>query len=83
MPNGGNFDGDLGSLAAIETLRVLGENGIVTRRPLEAVVWGCEEASFNGNALNGSRAAAMAALSWRGTCRPEALKIHMLPAANR
>ena len=28
-----------------------------------------------------SPAAAMAALSWRGTCRPEALKIHMLPAA--
>jgi N-carbamoyl-L-amino-acid hydrolase len=58
VPNGGNFDGDLGSLAAIEILRVLGENGIVTRRPLEAVVWSCEEASFNGNSLNGSRAAA-------------------------
>ncbi len=58
VPNGGNFDGDLGSLAAIEILRVLGENGIVTRRPLEAVVWSCEEASFNGNALNGSRAVA-------------------------
>jgi N-carbamoyl-L-amino-acid hydrolase len=26
VPNGGNFDGDLGSLAAIEVLRVLGEN---------------------------------------------------------
>ena len=58
VPNGGNFDGDLGSLAAIEILRVLGENGIVTRRPLEAVVWSCEEATFNGNTLNGSRAAA-------------------------
>jgi len=58
VPNGGNFDGDLGSLAAIEVLRLLGENGIVTRRPLEAVVWSCEEASFDGNALNGSRAAA-------------------------
>ena len=58
VPNGGNFDGDLGSLAAIEILRVLGESGIVTRRPLEAVVWSCEEATFNGNTLNGSRAAA-------------------------
>lgn len=58
VPNGGNFDGDLGSLAAIEVLRVLGENGMVTRRPLEAVVWSCEEATFNGNTLNGSRAAA-------------------------
>ncbi len=58
VPNGGNFDGDLGSLAAIEVLHVLGENGVVTRRPLEAVVWSCEEATFNGNTLNGSRAAA-------------------------
>jgi N-carbamoyl-L-amino-acid hydrolase len=58
VPDGGNFDGDLGSLAAIEVLRVLGENGVVTRRPLEAVVWSCEEATFNGNTLNGSRAAA-------------------------
>ncbi len=58
VPDGGNFDGDLGSLAAIEVLRVLGENGVVTRRPLEAVVWSCEEATFNGNTLNGSRAVA-------------------------
>jgi beta-ureidopropionase / N-carbamoyl-L-amino-acid hydrolase len=58
VPNGGNFDGDLGSLAAIEILHLLGENGVVTRRPLEAVVWSCEEATFNGNSLIGSRAVA-------------------------
>ena len=58
VPNGGNFDGDLGSLSAIEILRILNENGIITRRPLEAVIWSCEEATFNGNAINGSRAAA-------------------------
>ena len=58
VPSGGNFDGDLGSLAAIETLRVLRENSITTRRPLEAVVWACEESTFNGNSLNGSRAVA-------------------------
>jgi beta-ureidopropionase / N-carbamoyl-L-amino-acid hydrolase len=57
VPNGGNFDGDLGSLAAIEILHLLGENGVVTRRPLEAIVWSCEEATFNGNSLIGSRAA--------------------------
>ena len=58
VPNGGNFDGDLGSLSAIEVLRVLAENRIATRRPLQAVVWACEESTFNGNSLNGSRAVA-------------------------
>jgi hypothetical protein len=58
VPNGGNFDGDLGSLAAVQILQLLRDNGIETRRPLTAVVWACEEATFNGAALNGSRAAA-------------------------
>lgn len=53
VPNGGNFDGDLGSLASIEILRVLQEAGIQTQRPLTAVIWCCEEAG-----LDGSRAAA-------------------------
>jgi N-carbamoyl-L-amino-acid hydrolase len=58
VPNGGNFDGDLGSLSAIQILRLLNDLKIVTRRPLTAVVWACEEASFSGAMLNGSRAAA-------------------------
>ena len=58
VPTGGNFDGDLGSLSAIEILRTLNDRRIVTRRPLTAVVWACEEASFAGAMLNGSRAAA-------------------------
>ena len=35
VPNGGNFDGDLGTLAAIEVIQTLNEAGINTRRPLE------------------------------------------------
>jgi N-carbamoyl-L-amino-acid hydrolase len=58
VPNGGNFDGDLGSLSAIHVLRILEENKIVTRRPLTVVVWACEEATFSGWSLNGSRMAA-------------------------
>ena len=58
VPNGGNFDGDLGSLSAIEVLRILAEKRITTRCPLHAVVWACEESTFNGNSLNGSRAVA-------------------------
>ena len=58
VPNGGNFDGDLGALSAVHVLRVLRENRMETRRPLTAVVWACEEATFSGWSLNGSRVAA-------------------------
>ena len=58
VPGGGNFDGDLGSLSSVHILRTLSDLRIETRRPLTAVVWACEEASFSGTALNGSRAAA-------------------------
>jgi N-carbamoyl-L-amino-acid hydrolase len=57
VPSGGNFDGDLGSLAAIEAVRVLHEAGIVTRHPLEVVVWAEEEGAAYGRSLSGSRAA--------------------------
>jgi beta-ureidopropionase / N-carbamoyl-L-amino-acid hydrolase len=68
VPSGGNFDGDLGSLAAIQTLQLLKDSGIVTRHPLTAVVWACEEASFAGASLNGSRLAA-------GKAAPDELNI--------
>jgi N-carbamoyl-L-amino-acid hydrolase len=42
----------------VQILRVLHDLRIETRRPLTAVIWACEEASFGGGALNGSRAAA-------------------------
>jgi N-carbamoyl-L-amino-acid hydrolase len=58
VPNGGNFDGDLGSLAAIEVAQVLQEAGVTTRRPLEVVIWQNEEGYAFNNGLAGSRAAA-------------------------
>ena len=67
VPQGGNFDGCLGSLAAIRILQTLKEANLVTRRPLTAVVWACEELSFSGAGLNGSRAAA-------GLLRPKELE---------
>ena len=54
VPNGGNFDGDLGSLAALEVIDQLRS----TRRPLEMVVWTNEEGVAYNNGLFGSRAAA-------------------------
>lgn len=58
VPNGGNFDGDVGSLSAIEVVQTLQEAGIATRRPLEIVVWANEEGVAFNNGLDGSRAAA-------------------------
>ena len=58
VPNGGNFDGPLGTLSAIEAVQAFNEAGIVTRHPLEVVVWVNEEGVAYGNGLCGSRAAA-------------------------
>ena len=53
VPSGGNFDGDVGSLSAIEVVRTLKEHSVTTRHPLEVVIWSNEE-----NVTVGSRAAA-------------------------
>jgi N-carbamoyl-L-amino-acid hydrolase len=58
VPSGGNFDGDLGSLSAIEVVQTLNEAGVRTRRPLEIVVWQNEEGVAFNDGLVGSRAAA-------------------------
>ncbi len=58
VPNGGNFDGDVGTLGAIEVVQSLNEAGVVTRRPLEVVDWCNEEGVAYNNGLYGSRAAA-------------------------
>lgn len=49
VPNGGNYDGDVGSIGAIECAQVLHENGIVTRHPLEVVVFANEEGGLVGS----------------------------------
>src|SRR5262245_37267720 len=58
VPQGGNFDGDLGSLSAIEAVRALNAASIVMQHPLEVVVWAHEEGGTFPNGLNGSRAVA-------------------------
>jgi N-carbamoyl-L-amino-acid hydrolase len=49
VPSGGNFDGDLGSLAAIEVLHTLKDRGVTTRHPLQMVIWTDEEGTFAGS----------------------------------
>jgi N-carbamoyl-L-amino-acid hydrolase len=53
VPSGGNFDGAVGSLSAIEIMQTFQDRGIVTRHPFEMVIWSNEEGG-----LVGSRAAA-------------------------
>ncbi len=56
VPKGGNFDGDVGSMAAIEVMRTLHEKKIETRHSLECVIWSNEEGVHYGRGLFGSRA---------------------------
>jgi len=63
VPDGGNYDGILGSLAAIEVVKTFRENGIITRHPLEVIIFPNEEGG-----VMGSRALA-------GTLKPEALEV--------
>jgi N-carbamoyl-L-amino-acid hydrolase len=80
VPNGGNFDGDLGSLAALGVLEALATAGVRTRYPLEMVVWSCEEGVAFSLGLAGSRIAAgdvkpsdMAQV-WNGMTRADAIR---------
>jgi beta-ureidopropionase / N-carbamoyl-L-amino-acid hydrolase len=49
VPGGGNFDGELGSLAAIEIVRTLNDHRITTRHPLEVTIWSNEEGATIGS----------------------------------
>jgi N-carbamoyl-L-amino-acid hydrolase len=58
VPTAGNFDGDLGSLAALGVLEALAAAGLRTRHPLEMVVWANEEGVAFNVGLAGSRVVA-------------------------
>ena len=58
VPNGGNFDGCVGSLGALEVIRTLNEKDLRTRRPLELIIFTNEEGVHYGKGLFGSRALA-------------------------
>src|SRR6187431_479647 len=55
VPSGGNFDGDLGSLAALGVIEALDRGSVRTRHPLEIVVWSAEEGVAFGRGLAASR----------------------------
>lgn len=63
VPHGGNYDGCVGSMAAIEVAQTLHEKGIETKHPLEVIIFSNEEGG-----VMGSRALA-------GSLKPEALGV--------
>jgi N-carbamoyl-L-amino-acid hydrolase len=56
--HGGNYDGDVGSLGAIEVIRALNNGSVKTRHPLEVVIWTNEEGNHFGLGTLGSAVAA-------------------------
>lgn len=55
VPNGGHYDGIVGSMGALEVARTLHESGMVTDHPLEVIIWSNEEGGKTGSrSINGS-----------------------------
>ncbi len=49
VPDGGNYDGEVGSIAALEIIEVLNENKMVTEHPLELIIFSNEEGGTVGS----------------------------------
>ena len=49
VPNGGNYDGIVGSVGALEVIELLNENKITTNHPLELIVFSDEEGGLTGS----------------------------------
>lgn len=49
VPGGGNYDGDVGSLGAIECVELLKESNITTVHPLEVIIFQNEEGGLIGS----------------------------------
>ena len=49
VPNGGNYDGCVGSMASLEVLEILNENKIITEHPLEIIIFSNEEGGVMGS----------------------------------
>ncbi|SHG55187.1 Zn-dependent hydrolase [Flagellimonas flava] len=49
VPNGGNYDGCVGSMAALEIIEILNEHKIKTKHPLEVIIFSNEEGGVMGS----------------------------------
>jgi N-carbamoyl-L-amino-acid hydrolase len=80
VPSGGNFDGDLGTLAALEVLQACRAAAVTTRHPLEMVLWAHEESTAFGHGTAASRIVAgdlhggTLAQEWNGFTRADGIR---------
>lgn len=49
VPDGGNYDGTVGSIAALEVIEILNENNLITNHPLELIIFANEEGGTIGS----------------------------------
>ena len=68
VPEGGNYDGDVGSLGAIEVAQTLNENHVSSRRPLQVIIFENEEGIMLGSSAitRGADAARLNSVSQSG-----------------
>lgn len=76
VPNGGDYDGPVGSMGAIEVIQTLHENGMVTDHPLEVIIFTNEEGGVIGSrALAGQLSGeALKTVSSSGLTQSEGIK---------
>ena len=75
VPGGGNFDGALGSMGAVEILRTLQDHKIRLRHPLEVALWSNEEGGTVGAGLaTGAYDRSILDLTLNGIKRADGLK---------
>jgi N-carbamoyl-L-amino-acid hydrolase len=80
VPNGGNFDGDLGFFSALEVIQAVQAAKVQTRHPLEMVLWAHEESTAFGIGTAASRIVAGDLQAgdmdrtWNGMKRGDAIK---------
>lgn len=76
VPEGGNYDGDVGSLGAIEVAQTLNERGVRLRHPLQVIIFENEEGVMLGSTAiaRGADAARLNTVSQSGKVVREGIK---------
>jgi len=76
VPDGGNYDGTLGSISALEVIEVLNEHNWVTDHPLEVIIFANEEGGLIGSrAMAGNLSAdGLMQMSQSGATMAEGIK---------
>lgn len=76
VPDGGNYDGTLGSISALEVIEVMNEQNVVTEHPLEVIIFANEEGGTVGSKamINGLTENALQQKSQSGLTIAEGIK---------